>query len=407
MAPAITSFSATTGSIGNQVSISGSGFGTSAGSGVVLLNGKVATINSWSATSITFTIPTGATTGPLVVSVASSMNDSNPVNFTVTSTPLPSGWLDQDVGIVLKAGNAGYANGEFTIQTASNGVSSYSAQDAFHFVYQPLSGDGAIVARVVNLPTLQARVMIRETMDPSAKTVFVVETAKNVLAYYRTLSGATPSYFTSSLSYFSSPYWVKVQRNGSGFTVFYSPDGFDWTPFGSLLDISMAQNVYVGLAASGGSANNPTTEYFDNVSVTSSSVTPPVITSLSTTTGPVGTQVVISGSGFGTSQGSSAVVLNDAPVTVNSWSATSITITIPTAATTAEICVLVGPSMESSNPVLFTVTSSPLPRVGWTPILGEWERPEERVTPTACSQHRARERSWQTARTASISCISR
>ena len=364
-APAITSVSATTGSIGGQVVISGTGFGASSGNGVVLFNDKAATVSAWSATSITATVPSGATTGPLVVSLAPGMNDSNQVDFTVTSTPLPSGWLNQDVGIVLKAGNAGYANGEFTIQTASSGVSSYITQDAFHFVYQPLSGDGSIVARVVNLPSVQAGVMIRETMDPSSKTVFVTETANGLVADYRTFSGTTPSYFSaSSLAYFSPPYWVKVQRNGSGFTVFYSPDGFDWTPFGSLLDINMAQNVYIGLAVGGGQANNPATEYFDNVSITSSSVTPPVITSLSTTTGPVGAQVVISGSGFGASQGSSAVVLNDAPVTINSWSATSVTITIPSGATSGEMCVLVGPSMESSNPVAFTVTSSPLPS-GW------------------------------------------
>jgi len=360
-APAITSVSATTGSVGGQVVISGTGFGASSGSGVILFNDKAAAVSAWSATSITATVPTGATTGPLVVSVAPGLNASNPVDLTVTSAPLPAGWLDQDVGIVYKAGVAGYTNGEFTMQTASTGVSSFAAQDAFHFVYQSLSGDGTIVARVVNLPSTQAGVMIRETMDPSSKTVFVTETANGLVADYRTLSGATPSYFSASLSYFSPPYWVKVQRNGSGFTVFYSPDGFDWTPFGSLLDISMAQNVYIGLAVGGGQANNPTTEYFDNVSITSSNVTPPVITSLSTTTGPVGTQVVISGSGFGASQGTSAVVLNDAPVTINSWSATSVTITIPSGATSGEMCALVGPGMESSNPVLFGVTSSPLP----------------------------------------------
>src|SRR5215472_13223996 len=151
-APVITSVSATTGSVGGQVVISGTGFGASAGSGVVLFNDKPATVSAWSATSITATVPTGATTGPLVVSAAPSMNDSLPVDFTVTSTPLPSGWLDQDVGIVYKAGNAGYANGRFTVQTASAGVSNSIVQDAFHFVYQPLSGDGTIVARVVNLP---------------------------------------------------------------------------------------------------------------------------------------------------------------------------------------------------------------------------------------------------------------
>ena len=229
-----------------------------------------------------------------------------------------------------------------------------------------VSGDGTIVARVVSTSSStggQTGVMIRETMDPGAKTVFV-ETSANVYAYYRTLGGATPSYFNSSLTAYSLPYWVKVERNGNGFTVFSSPDGFDWTAFGSLLDISMAQTVYVGLAVGGGQANNPYSGYLDSVSVTSSSVTPPLITSLSATTGPVGTQVVISGSGFGASRGSSMVVLNDAPVTINSWSATSITITIPTGATSGPISVLVAPVMESSNAVGFTVTSSPLPS-GW------------------------------------------
>src|SRR5260370_9218558 len=107
--PMITSLSGTTGSIGNQVVIGGLNFGASQGTSAVLLNGVAVTINSWSATSITFTIPTGATSGPLVVSVAPSMNDSNAVDFTVTSTPLPLGWLDQDIGEVGAAGSAGYA----------------------------------------------------------------------------------------------------------------------------------------------------------------------------------------------------------------------------------------------------------------------------------------------------------
>jgi len=64
----------------------------------------------------------------------------------------------------------------------------------------------------------------------------------------------------------------------------------------------------------GGTANNPYTGYFDNVSVSSTALTAPVISALSTTTGPAGTQVVdFSGSGFGASQGSSVVLLNDVP----------------------------------------------------------------------------------------------
>src|SRR5437879_7609082 len=170
-APVITAVSATTGSIGSQVVMSGSGFGALQGGSAVLLNGAAVTINTWSGTSISITIPVGATSGPLLVSVAPSMNDSNAVRFTVTSQPLPVSWLDQDVGSVGVAGSANYANGTFTVAGAGQGTF-FTASDGFHFVYQPLSGDGTMVARVVSLQgssAAQAGIMIRETLDPGAK----------------------------------------------------------------------------------------------------------------------------------------------------------------------------------------------------------------------------------------------
>jgi len=43
------------------------------------------------------------------------MVKTNAVAFTVTSNPLPAGWLDQDIGDVGLAGSATYANGVFTV----------------------------------------------------------------------------------------------------------------------------------------------------------------------------------------------------------------------------------------------------------------------------------------------------
>lgn len=364
-APVITSVSATTGSVGSQVVISGSNFGVTQGSGVVLLNGAFATTSSWSGTSITITIPTGANSGPLVVSVAPGMNDSNPVKFTVTATPLPAGWLDQDVGLVSAAGNASYANGVFTVQTTSTGFDATCGQsgpipDAFHFVYQPLSGDGTIIARLVGTTSAQAGVMIRETMDASAKSVLVENYSGGVYAKYRSVGGASVSCINPQTS---GP-WLKLVRIGNNFDAYQSPNGIDWAPVGGALPISMAQTVYIGLAVGGGFVNNPYTANLDNVSVTSATLTPPVVTGLSATSGSIGSQVVISGSGFGASQASSGVLLNDAPVTINSWSDTSITVTIPTGATSGLMSVLLGPSMTSSNAVVFTVTAQPL-LSGW------------------------------------------
>ena len=194
-APVITAVSATTGSVGSQVVISGSGFGATQGGSAVLLNGAAVTINSWSATSIAITIPTGATSGPLLVSVAPSMNNSNAVHFTVTAQPLPAAWLDQDVGAVGVQGSAGFSNGVFTVAGAGGGTFSTSA-DGFHYAYQPLSGDGTILARLVSVQgssVLQVGVMIRETLNAGANHVYLFEYGAGLWMTERTSTGAGSS----------------------------------------------------------------------------------------------------------------------------------------------------------------------------------------------------------------------
>jgi uncharacterized protein YceK len=268
-APVISSLSVTTGSIGSPVVISGTGFGASQGSSVVLLNGTAVTINTWSATSISITIPVGATSGPLVVSVAPGMNDSNPVVFTVTSQPLPSSWLDQDVGSTGLAGSASYANGVFTVKGA--GAQIYGTADAFHFVYQPLSGDGTIIARLVSVQGgsgyVAPGVMIRETLTAGSTNAETADWSANSAIYFdaRTSTGAGTTPYASVSA--TLPYWVKVSRSGNTFSSYTSVDGVNWTQRGASQTISMAQNVYVGLAVNSGSSSALATATFDNVSI--------------------------------------------------------------------------------------------------------------------------------------------
>jgi Pro-kumamolisin, activation domain len=267
-APVIASVSATTGSIGSQVVISGSGFGGT--QGTVFLNGTPVTINLWSATSITITIPAGATSGPLAVSVAPSMNDSNPVTFTVTSQPLPSGWLDQDVGAVGIAGSASYANGTFTEQASGQQI--WSTVDGMHFIYQPWSGDGTIVARVLNLQggsnAEGTGVMIRETLTPSSTNAFVGFSPSLTFLDYRNTTGGTT--FTQQASLAAAvPYWVKLVRSGNTFTGYSSSDGANWVQIGSAQIINMAPNVYIGLALSSSDNSVLAAASLDNVSLSS------------------------------------------------------------------------------------------------------------------------------------------
>jgi hypothetical protein len=264
-APVITSVSATTGTIGSQVAISGTGFGASQGGSMVTLNGALVTINSWSDTSLTITIPSGATSGPLVVAAAPSMNTSNPVTFTVTSQPLPTGWLDQDIGQVGVAGSATYANGTFTVKGAGTAI--WSTADGFHFAYQPLSGDGTIVARVVSVsPSSVGGVMVRETLNASATELFTTLYNQNIYMNYRTTTGGSTSQSVGGSA--PLPYWVKVVRSGNTLSGYSSPDGVTWTQVGTSQTITMGQNVYIGLAVSSGSTSTLATATFDNVTKT-------------------------------------------------------------------------------------------------------------------------------------------
>jgi hypothetical protein len=88
-APSITSLTPATGNIGTPVTIAGVNFGSSQGTSSVTFNGTNAgTAASWSAGSITINVPSGATTGNVVVTVGGVQ--SNGVPFTVDTDPVPA-----------------------------------------------------------------------------------------------------------------------------------------------------------------------------------------------------------------------------------------------------------------------------------------------------------------------------
>jgi hypothetical protein len=69
------------GTTGTQVVINGKGFGTGSSGGVVTFSGVAAPVISWGQSSITASVPSGATSGPVIVSVNSK--SSNAMNFKI------------------------------------------------------------------------------------------------------------------------------------------------------------------------------------------------------------------------------------------------------------------------------------------------------------------------------------
>jgi regulation of enolase protein 1 (concanavalin A-like superfamily) len=206
---------------------------------------------------------------------------SGAVSITVTgsagsggSTALPAGWTDYDVGSVGVVGSAAYTGGTFTVKGA--GADIWGSADSFNYVYQPLIGDGQIVARVAALQNTnayaKAGVMIRETLNPGAAQVTLdVKPGGGIELLSRlTTGGATTAVGGTA----SAPVWVKLVRAGTTITGYFSTDGSTWTKAGSVT-VTMATNVCAGLAVTSHTTSQLNTATFDNVLVAAGAAPPP------------------------------------------------------------------------------------------------------------------------------------
>jgi regulation of enolase protein 1 (concanavalin A-like superfamily) len=180
---------------------------------------------------------------------------------------LPAPWANRDIGATTIAGSAQDTDGTFSV-TAS-GADIWGTADAFHFVYQPFTGDGSIDARIVSVQKAdnwsKAGVMIRETLDPGSVQAFMlVSAARGVAMQWRPTENG--SSFNAAGSTATAPRWVRLTRSGTTISGFESVDGVTWIPV-STQTIPMAATVYVGLAAVSHSSTASTTAVIDQVTV--------------------------------------------------------------------------------------------------------------------------------------------
>ena len=352
--PSVTSLAPTSGPVGASVTITGTNFGATKGTSTVTFNGTTGTPTTWAATSIVVPVPAGATTGNVVVTVGGLA--SNAVAFAVT---LPAPWTAQDVGSPALAGSATATSGTFSVTGA--GVDIWDSSDEFRFVYQPLDGDGEIVARVDSLLNTndwaKAGVMIREDLTGGAPNAMAYVSAGVGMIFQRRISRDGPSTSTGGGVFAgAAPYWVRLVRSGDTFSGYTSATGTAWILMGSMT-VPMTAQAYVGLAVTSHDPSVVTTGTFSNVTVTTTTTTPPSITSRAPTSGPVATPVTITGTNFGATKGTSTISFNGTTATPTTWAATSIVVPVPAGATTGNVVVTVGG--VASNGMSFTVNRPP------------------------------------------------
>ncbi|HTL58068.1 MAG TPA: SGNH/GDSL hydrolase family protein [Candidatus Limnocylindrales bacterium] len=202
------------------------------------LTWSAASPGSYSVTAtVTYNGNQSVTSTPITVAIAAP-----------TGLPVPSPWVDSDIGNVGLSGEAVYStNGTFTV--AASGADIWDTADQFHYVFRPWTGDGTIIAEVTQLQDTdgfaKAGLMFRQTLDPGSPNgmQFLAPTATGFQS--RNISSDMTAYLPGSPAV--TPYWLKLERVGDMFQGYTSADGTNWTQGGSVT-VAMPAGIYVGLA---------------------------------------------------------------------------------------------------------------------------------------------------------------
>jgi hypothetical protein len=246
------------------------------------LNGKA---YNWSTNNgvigqpvVTITNVQDSDAGAYNVSVNNDVGTVNSTNGYLNCLLLGSPWLQTDMSIDYTVGG-GYndANGGYVIFGA--GANFSGTADKIHYVYQTLTGDGSIVARITSDDGAEtngfAGVIMRETTAAKSRYVAVCrQTNGKLVSKVRTSTGGGTTTTISTATLTMPDCWVKLTRTGSSFVSSYSSDGTAWTPFKTNA-VTMASSATFGLVVTSGNVVNyashnfgdADTAVFDNLTV--------------------------------------------------------------------------------------------------------------------------------------------
>src|SRR6267378_1158609 len=114
--PTITILSQISGAVGVSITITGTNFGTLQGTSTVTFNGTAAApASAWSTTSITVTVPVGATTGNVVVNVLGTASNGSPFTVAPTITSLSQTSGAVSASLAITGTNFGTTQGASTV----------------------------------------------------------------------------------------------------------------------------------------------------------------------------------------------------------------------------------------------------------------------------------------------------
>jgi hypothetical protein len=247
----------------------------------------------------------GADTGADAVADDSGNGDSGGTDSSVTDSATESGgmdsggtdggqeasgptWSSQDIGAVTAAGSwclgaaCAPAQPDGTFQLSGSGADiglcggvpcGNGTTDEFFYVYQAVSGDATLTARVASIAMVtdwsKAFLAMRDGLNDDAAFVSLAVPATASYGYFWFYRG-TPGgglAFPAPATPGGTPVWFRIVRRGNVFTGLYSADGVAWNQLASMT-IAMSTTLQIGLAVVSRMNGSLTMGVFDNVSLT-------------------------------------------------------------------------------------------------------------------------------------------
>ncbi len=176
-------------------------------------------------------------------------------------------WQQTAIGSPRIEGDAIFDNGTFTLSSACRDI--HGQSDSFHYVYQAVTGNCEIIARVASMDNTnagaKAGVMIRDTLNADSRHFSTFVTPSQGILFSRRLNTGGFS-TTDAATSLTTPCWVKIKRVGSLFTSSYSQDGVTWIGLGTQ-GFSLSSILYIGLAVTSKNETTICSATFDNVSI--------------------------------------------------------------------------------------------------------------------------------------------
>jgi regulation of enolase protein 1 (concanavalin A-like superfamily) len=203
--------------------------------------------------------------------LATAVSEDRPGAQTTTTAT----WTAADVGSPTISG-AAQSNPNctvttgcplFTVSGAGDGMG--GSADQFAFLYQRLTGDGAVTMRLLSLAgggNPEAGLTFRETLDPGARHGSFVVGGSSLTLRRRTSPDDVTS--ESTMPRPSVSFWMKLERAGSVLTASTSTDGSEWAIVGAQT-VTMQATVYVGIVVTSRNALAAATATVSSTSVTS------------------------------------------------------------------------------------------------------------------------------------------